>query len=353
MAENLQTCANCSKLPGGRNGDSSGSDLREDFKRCSGCKKVWYCGTECQKEDWVRHIFDCDANQKITTAHHLALAVRDKSLPLDDATLGEYGFTRASSAYEKSRLLGVYVDLVELYRVPTKRIQRWASESVLLLNICKTYERFPEESRGRHYQWLLENSSVLGASTPPFEIAPFVSNTSGGDRRRQCYACGWLEGDASENRHTCGAHIFASYKQCSGCKKVWYCSQACQKSNWVRHIFECQPRQPINTSHHLALAACDKLIPADPQTCIDYGFIRAPTPEARLKLLGVYEVLVVYMNVPARMLHKWRNEGRLLPEIKAALENFPGDRGGHYYWLLENQHILDESAHEATQELTP
>ncbi|KDQ23119.1 hypothetical protein PLEOSDRAFT_1108754 [Pleurotus ostreatus PC15] len=353
MAGSLQTCAGCSKLPGGRNGTSSGSALCKDFKRCSGCKKVWYCGPECQKDDWVRHIFDCDTNQKITTAHHLALAVRDKSLPVDDATLVEYGFTRAPTAYAKSQLLGVYVDLVERYHVPTKRIHRWASEDVLLSNISETFERFAEESHGPHYPWLLENLSVLGTSTPVFELAPFVSSISSKDRRRQCYACGWVEGDASENRHTCGAHIFASYKQCSGCKKVWYCSEACQKSNWVRHIFECQPRQPINTSHHLALAACDKLIPADPQTRIDYGFTKVPTSEARLKLLGVYEVLIVYMNVPARKLHKWRNDGRLLPEIKAALEKLPGDHGAHYHWLLENQHILDGSVHEATRESTP
>ena len=25
------------------------------FKKCSGCKKDYYCGAECQKEDWKRH----------------------------------------------------------------------------------------------------------------------------------------------------------------------------------------------------------------------------------------------------------------------------------------------------------
>ncbi|KAF9499291.1 hypothetical protein BDN71DRAFT_1524918 [Pleurotus eryngii] len=99
VADDGQTCVGC-KLQSGSNAASS----QKDFKQCSACKKVWYCSADCQKDDWVRHIFDCDTNQEITTAHHLALAIRDKSLPTDHVTLVEYGFTRAPTKHEKLQL---------------------------------------------------------------------------------------------------------------------------------------------------------------------------------------------------------------------------------------------------------
>ena len=34
---------------------------RGDFKMCSRCRKVWYCGKECQASDWKKHKIDCQA----------------------------------------------------------------------------------------------------------------------------------------------------------------------------------------------------------------------------------------------------------------------------------------------------
>ncbi|KAG1746941.1 hypothetical protein EDB19DRAFT_1688545, partial [Suillus lakei] len=48
-----------------------------DLKRCSGCHKVWYCSVSYQKSVWVQHIFACKPRRPITTADHLALAVRN------------------------------------------------------------------------------------------------------------------------------------------------------------------------------------------------------------------------------------------------------------------------------------
>ena len=76
-------------------------------------------------------------------------------------------------------------------------------------------------------------------------------------------------------------------KLCAGCRKVYYCSTACQNSDWVFHIFDCKPRR-INTAYYLARAVYRDLLPEHPQTCEDYGFNRAVTPEEKSYLMGLY-----------------------------------------------------------------
>jgi hypothetical protein len=62
----------------------------------------------------------------------------------------------------------------------------------------------------------------------------------------------------------------ANLKRCSGCQKVDYCSTACQREDWVCHIFDCKPHRAINTADYLALAVYKNLLPEHPQTCADY-----------------------------------------------------------------------------------
>ena len=42
-------CARCYKLPPGE----------ESFPQCAKCRRVRYCGAECQKADWPRHKVEC------------------------------------------------------------------------------------------------------------------------------------------------------------------------------------------------------------------------------------------------------------------------------------------------------
>jgi hypothetical protein len=48
-------CNNC-----GRGGTENGSELRV----CNGCRKVKYCGVQCQKEDWKKHKAACKASRQ-------------------------------------------------------------------------------------------------------------------------------------------------------------------------------------------------------------------------------------------------------------------------------------------------
>jgi hypothetical protein len=135
-------------------------------------------------------------------------------------------------------------------------------------------------------------------------------------------------------------------RRCSGCKvsSTWYCGKECQQEHWVIHIFECNPRKPINTAYYLARDCRRDRLPDDHQTCEDYGFSRAFTAENRSKLLGLYIGLFNYLNVSPKMVHSWRLNGTLVEKIKESFEELPvSSRGGYYPWFLENQYILEET----------
>ncbi|KAF9462043.1 hypothetical protein BDZ94DRAFT_1262274 [Collybia nuda] len=134
-------------------------------------------------------------------------------------------------------------------------------------------------------------------------------------------------------------------RKCSGCSRVWYCKQECQRADWVRHIFDCKPRREINTADHLALAVHENLLPEDNQTCLDYGFTAAFTASERANLLGLYIGLITYCKIKPQTLHKWRLQGTLVREIKAVYQDLPEQsRGGYYAWFLQNEHVLNTSS---------
>ncbi|KAJ7769805.1 hypothetical protein B0H16DRAFT_1516473 [Mycena metata] len=49
------------------------------FKRCSGCQKVKYCGVSCQKTDWKRHKTDC--NQRAELRKMMKNLYKNKETP--------------------------------------------------------------------------------------------------------------------------------------------------------------------------------------------------------------------------------------------------------------------------------
>ena len=82
-----------------------------NLKRCSGCRKVYYCSTDCQKSSWPFHIFDCKPRHSINTAYYLAQAVYQDRIPEHPQTCADYGFDRAFTGEEKSKLIGLYIGM--------------------------------------------------------------------------------------------------------------------------------------------------------------------------------------------------------------------------------------------------
>jgi hypothetical protein len=50
-----ETCANCMKIE-----KNTETGKTERFKKCSRCKKAYYCSVDCQKIHWKKHKVDCN-----------------------------------------------------------------------------------------------------------------------------------------------------------------------------------------------------------------------------------------------------------------------------------------------------
>ena len=171
----VKTCHKCH----GYSEDYSEANL----KRCAGCQKVYYCSTECQKYDWVCHIFDCKPRRPINTADYLALAVYQNLLPEHPQTCADYGLDRAFTADEKSNLMGLYTGmsyslvsaiflkahtgLIKVMKIPPKTIHNWRVRGVLVDEIKAAFYKLPEHTRGGYFPWFLQNEHIIALSGQP------------------------------------------------------------------------------------------------------------------------------------------------------------------------------------------
>jgi hypothetical protein len=136
-------------------------------RKCSGCSRAWYCSRKCQKDAWFLHKFDCNAGNP-TTADYLVLACVQDVIPTHQQTLIDYGFQRAFTEENQSRLIGLYIGLTNksLLGVSAKTLHRWRKDGVLIPEIIKQFESLPPFNRGGYYPWFLENQWVLDGKTP-------------------------------------------------------------------------------------------------------------------------------------------------------------------------------------------
>jgi hypothetical protein len=160
-------------------------------KRCGGCSRVWYCSKGCQENHWPHHIFDCNPKKTISTAYYLARAARQDMMPDHEQTLEDYGFNRAFTQDDKSKLLGLYQGLIVRIGVKPRDLHQWRIAGDLIQQLKDIYEKIPVRFRGNYYSWFLENQYVLDRSLPsPHELIDVESYFAEVLRRGWIYAGG-------------------------------------------------------------------------------------------------------------------------------------------------------------------
>ncbi|TBU42670.1 hypothetical protein BD309DRAFT_161982 [Dichomitus squalens] len=94
-------------------------------KRCSGCKKVWYCSAKCQKAHWATHIFSCRIDKPIDSAYHLARACNASRMPSDMQARIDFGFDKALAIVgidAQNKLLGLWSWICVCRAIPPQEL---------------------------------------------------------------------------------------------------------------------------------------------------------------------------------------------------------------------------------------
>ncbi|KAI0317011.1 hypothetical protein OF83DRAFT_193095 [Amylostereum chailletii] len=157
--------------------------MKMSVRRCTGCDKAWYCSAQCQKKDWVQHIFDCNPKRPITTADRLVLSLSQGGMPTDIQTLLDYGFSHPSMATTPLKLVSVYGDVFYLLQFKAQAVHKAREAGVLAQEIQKAYERLPSNARGVHYSFFLQNKAVfegLGGRNRAPKVSELFSTTLDG-----------------------------------------------------------------------------------------------------------------------------------------------------------------------------
>ena len=136
---------------------------KETDRKCSDCRKDWYCSESCQKARSTLHVFECSPGRPLNTADYLYLAIIEDRFPDDSQTREDYGFARTSSFVEEIKLFSLYKGL-NYGDVTSQEVHQWHLEGSLVQRINESYLRYPQESRGEYHPWFMKNQHLLDGS---------------------------------------------------------------------------------------------------------------------------------------------------------------------------------------------
>lgn len=153
--------ADCSKHAGDQVEDECFVCMRAAERRCSRCKKYALCSLVCEeKMDYVRHTFSCPSTQRPST-DFLCLAVLEDELPDDPETCEDFGSSSFWDSHDRAQLFGLYVEALNVLKVPPRTIAHWVKEGTLNEIIVKEYNVIPDCSRGDYYPWFLKHRHII------------------------------------------------------------------------------------------------------------------------------------------------------------------------------------------------
>ncbi|KZS98747.1 hypothetical protein SISNIDRAFT_480359 [Sistotremastrum niveocremeum HHB9708] len=132
-------------------------------KTCTGCSRQSYCSHQCQAQDWIRHIIECDTpGREITTADRLAAAIfgNNEDWCYNEELNIDFGFWKAGSQTNTRMLGAVYIDLFREMGVKPRTVHKWRIEGRLYAEMLATYRKSGRDS-GPNFDWLCEHPHVF------------------------------------------------------------------------------------------------------------------------------------------------------------------------------------------------
>jgi len=108
---------------------------KQTSRKCSRCSGPWLCRKACEMAyDFYEHNFTCAIRRPLDSADYLERACWRNEIPADLDALEDFGFTKFASAFDQTKLLGVFVGLTQM-GVGNRELRQWKEEGTLTANI--------------------------------------------------------------------------------------------------------------------------------------------------------------------------------------------------------------------------
>ncbi|RAQ60756.1 hypothetical protein COH20_010907 [Aspergillus flavus] len=139
-----------------------------------------------------------------------------------------------------------------------------------------------------------------------------------------------MQSPEATNSRLCRHCRRSAGSRCSACW-TWYCSHACQRRDWKRHVFTCRtPKRPNDIDffrlivRHVKRAMMSENpetirkslldLFADDYSCRTFGFNNCTSTREALCLVCLYDTMIAACRFPARVLNNYLKDG-LLGEV--------------------------------------
>ncbi|KAI6146682.1 hypothetical protein BKA82DRAFT_4356100 [Pisolithus tinctorius] len=139
-----------------------------DLPIASECHKTPELSGECANErcenewDSYRHTFKCAIGRPLDTADYLE----------------DFGFTKFASAYDSTKLFGLYSFLVRILEVGSRELHKWQIEGTLTENIIAKHETMTNYAPGAYYAWFRQNLHIFNSEGGPPDLIPEAKRKS-------------------------------------------------------------------------------------------------------------------------------------------------------------------------------
>lgn len=136
-----------------------------------------------------------------------------------------------------------------------------------------------------------------------------------------------MQSPEATNSRLCRHCRRSAASRCSACW-TWYCSHACQRRDWKRHVFTCRtPKRPndIDFSRLIVRHVKRAMMSENPETirkslldlfaddysCRTFGFNNCTSTREALCLVCLYDTTIAACRFPARVLNNYLQDGLL------------------------------------------
>lgn len=127
---------------------------------CDHCQKPRYCSSDC-KILGSRYHEPCAPPTNLRPVDYLLINVYDNEFPTNEETIRDYGFANCKHANEWINLLGLYIGLIKILKVPTDVLHDHCMKDKIGDLIQETFKDLPINARGEYYPWFLQHQNIV------------------------------------------------------------------------------------------------------------------------------------------------------------------------------------------------